>query len=387
MAGKMRGGVVKRGATWSYVIRAKDPATGVTKPKWVGGFATRGEAEAARDEARVAKRHGSYVAPDRMLVRDYLDEWLAGRASKLKPSTLLSYRRDLHRYVIPRIGGDRLQELSGARLEALYEELLREGGRDGDALSVRTVRYQHSILRKALGDAVRHRLIQVNPATMVELPSHPAGEAPKVKEMVRAWDAMQVRTFVEAVEEEPFGPLFTLALNTGLRRGELLGLRWSDIDLDGAVMNVRNNRVRLEGRTGQGTPKSGKVRSFKLDPMTLQLLRDLRRLQAEQRLAWPGVWGNPDDLVFAHEDGRPIAPDHVTKTFRRLVDALGLPPIRLHDCRHTYATLALQAGAPVKVVSERLGHATVAFTLDIYGHVLPADDQLAADLFHRHVYG
>nr|WP_164710947.1 site-specific integrase [Euzebya pacifica] len=359
----------------------------MTKPKWVGGFATRAEAEAARDDARVAKRHGSYVAPDRMLVRDYLDDWLAGRASKLKPSTLLSYRRDLHRYVIPRVGGDRLQELSGARLEVLYEELLREGGRDGGALSVRTVRYQHSILRKAFGDAVRLRPIQVNPATMVELPAHPAGHSPVARTDVRAWSADQLRTFVAGVEGEQFSELYVLALNTGLRRGELLGLRWGDVDLAGQRLHVRNNRVRVEKGTLQGTPKSGKTRSFNLDPTSLELLRNLRRRQSEQRLAWPGAWGNDDDLVFTHEEGRPIAPDHATKTFRRLVDGLGLPAIRLHDCRHTFATLALQAGVSPKVVSERLGHATVAFTLDVYGHVLPADDQLAAELFHRHVYG
>ena len=180
--------------------------------------------------------------------------------------------------------------------------------------------------------------------------------------------------------------MYVLALNTDLRRGELLGLRWADVDVAGQRLHVRNNRVRIEGGTTQGTPKSGKTRSFKLDPMTLELLRDLRRCQAEQRLAWPGEWGNGDDLVFTHEDGRPLAPDHVTKRSRALVDGLDLPAIRLHDTRHTFATLSLQAGVPVKVVSERLGHATVAFTLDVYGHVLPADDQLTAELFHRHVY-
>jgi Phage integrase, N-terminal SAM-like domain len=169
--GEMRDGVIKRGATWSYVVRVPDPETGVTRPRWVGGFASEGAAKAARDKARVAARGGQYVDRANVTVRDYLLEWLESHACSVKPKTLAGYRYDVEHYIIPRIGGQRLQGLRPAIVSKMYRDIAVEGGRRGGPLSARTIAHTHTTLRKALNDAVHiERLIPSNPAERAKRP-------------------------------------------------------------------------------------------------------------------------------------------------------------------------------------------------------------------------
>jgi integrase len=195
---------------------------------------------------------------------------------------------------------------------------------------------------------------------------------------MRSWTADELRAFLAASAQHPLFPLYRLAASTGMRRGEILGLRWKDVDLERRRLTVRQQLSRQGEAVSFGQPKTkAGRRSIALDPATINVLRALR----EARKVIVGQFGaayQPHDLVFARADGSPHDPDSVSHTFDRLVRAAGLPAIRLHDLRHTHATLALQAGVHPKVVQERLGHSSISVTLDLYSHAVPALEEDAA---------
>lgn len=295
-------------------------------------------------------------------LRDYLGEWLETQRARLQPTTWESYRGNVERYLAPALGGVELGALTAAVLERHYAALLARGGHCGRPLSLRTVHYAHAVLHKALADAVRLDFLPANPASRVQLPRlDPLRDGPRE---LRVWSGAQVRAFLDATRDDPLHDLWQLALVTGLRRGELLALRWTDLDLARRTLTVRHALTVVGGVQRLKPPKTSRIRTLHLDAVTVARL--VRRAQ-------------PDGFVFG--GGQPLDPMSVTRAFRTLVRRLDLPPIRLHDCRHVHASLLLAAGVPVKVVSERLGHATVGLTLDVYAHVLPAMDGEAAERF------
>lgn len=387
----MRGHVRQRGSTWTWYINLPADVSGKRRQDSKGGFRTKREAQRALGEAIHALEHGSYVAPSTKRLGEYLLGWLEVQRAHLKRSTLASYRSKIITHVIPRVGAVGLQQLTAGTLNRLYAELLASGGRGGGPLSVRSVEYVHAILRKALGDAFKTDLVAVNVALKATPPrrrdtaqstSVPAGEPPP------AWNAQQVRRFVDAAGADRLRAAYVVAVNNGLRRGEVLGLRWSDVDLTEGRLSVCQSLGVINHELDFTTTKTrNSRRSFYVDAVTVEALREHRELQNEDRLAWGAAWRDERGLVFTREDGSPVHPNWMIRQFARSARAAGLPPIRFHDLRHTYATLALQAGVPIKVVSTRLGHANIGITLNTYSHVLADDDQEAARLFHRHVYG
>jgi len=231
-APKMRDGLVQRGSTWSYVVRERDPGTGKSKQRWVGGFTTRAEARKARDAARHATNRGTFVAPASLTVGEYLDRWIDAHEVGLKPSTAISYRANISRYLRPAPGHERLQSLSPSRLSVLFRDLYEHGGKDGGPLSPRTVEFARAVLRRALQDAVVDRLLEVNPVIGTKRPR-------TVKPKHSTWTATQLRTFLAQLDDEHrWAPLWELAAGTGMRRGELLALRWSDIDLEHGLIPI-----------------------------------------------------------------------------------------------------------------------------------------------------
>jgi integrase len=278
-------------------------------------------------------------------------------------------------YVSPRIGDVLLQQLSVLDLDRLYATLATEGRqRGGGGLSLRTVRYVHAILSKALGDAERKGLVARNVTGLSSPPKSSATRAPERT----TWTSDELRSFLHMVESHRYGPLMRVAAMTGLRRSELCGLRWADVDLDAAVATVRQSVQLVRGRIVVGDVKTTRSRRrLDLDAGTVAVLRAHRRAQAAERLMVGAGWGNYG-LVFAAPDGRPLNPDTITQWFDRTVRRSELPRVRLHDLPHTHATHLLAAGVGIKIVSERLGHASVAFTLDVYGHVMPGQQASAA---------
>ena len=312
---------------------------------------------------------GSGIAVHSLTVGRYLDDWLTGKHA-LKPKTVAGYRDAINLYLVPDLGHIPLLELRAHHLDRLYESI--RIGKRGRPLSPSSIRRVHAALRSALNSAVKRRLIPYNPALHVEL-------EPENPKRPRPWTVEQCRTFLARSADDRLLALYHLLMVTGMRRGEAVGLRWSDLDLDGATVFIVQQIVEVRGRSVVSTPKTR--RSRRVVALDVDIVKALC-LHGEAQLAERRTWGlhvGPDDLVFSREDGRAFRPEYVTRHFQALSRTAGLPEIRLHDLRHTNASLSLAAGIDVKVVSERLGHATTAITADLYTHVIPRLGREAAD--------
>lgn len=403
----MKGHIEKRqtgkgGKVRYYVIveGPRDP-DGSRNRRSHGGYDRKRDARDALARILSRAQRGDYVEPSRRTVATFVDEWLERHCPaphpdedpekfRLRPATRASYRATLERHVIPRIGGVPLQKLTDAHLYGMYRDLGENGrvhGRGG--LSASSVAYVHTVLRLALEDAVEANYITKNPAKSKRA-KPPTREKRKRGGELNVWTPAQQRTFIDHVADHRLGALYALELNSGMRRGELLGLRWQDVDLDGSRLRIVQTLTTRGhySNVGLGAPKTDAgSRTFSIDPETVAWLRRHRTRQAEDRLALGTAWDNEHDLVFVAEDGTWIHPSSLSRSFKRLTKRAGLPVIRFHDLRHTYATTALAAGVPVKVVSERLGHSDISITLRTYGHVMPSMDEAAAATVASHVYG
>lgn len=377
MAGGRRGSVTQEAnGTWSFVVDTKDQE-GRRRQTRRRGFSTRRAAQAELTRVLTSIADNAYVAPQVGTLAAFLTEtWLPAVERTVKPSTFESYRRNVRLHAAGRgIGRRKLQDVDPTDLNGLYSELLA-GDSEHRALSNRSVAYVASILHRALRDAVRWQLIVRNPADAADPPRVTA------RPTMTTWSASELRTFLDGIDDDRLAGAWWLLASTGMRRGEVLGLRWQDIDLDGGVLRITRTLittdVQRKGDPGMawGTPKTAKGRrSVALDNPTIAALRTHRSRQLQERLALGSDYDD-GDLVVCREDGRPIHPKTMSYYFEQTAKRLGLPKIRLHDLRHTHATLALRAGVHPRVVQERLGHANVGVTLDTYSHV---DIQMQAD--------
>lgn len=383
----MRGSVVKRGSGYAVVVElGRDPETGKRRQKWHSGYRTRKEAERARVELLGRVDTGTYVETSKQTLSGFLAEWLVSIEPTVRPATLYSYRRNMGLHVEPYIGATPLQKIDAGTLNGLYARLLADGRRDRTGgLSKRSVRYVHTILHRALSDAVRWERLLRNPADAATPPSATASERPEMT----TWDAKTLRSFLDAsaAENDRYRAAWYLLATTGMRRGEVLGLRWADVDLTAATASIRQTVITVKRSVQFGTPKTAKGRrQISLDAGTVAVLREHRARQLEERLLMGAGWAD-HDLIFTKVDGAPLHPERFSREFDRRVARYGLERIRLHDLRHTWATLALGAGVHPKVVQERLGHANVSITLDVYSHATPAMSAAAADTVAAAVFG
>ena len=340
-------------------------------------FASRKEAQAALNKVLVEVEERSFVAAAKLTLGEYLkDEWLPAIEATLRPSSFRSYVQHVECHVCPHIGSVQLQKLSGSQINALYAKLALSGKQDGKTgLSPLSIRHVHAVLHRALKDAVRWERLTRSP---IEAADPPSIRGDGTRELT-TWSAEQLRAFLEATKAERLSPLWHLLAMTGLRRGEALGLRWEDVDLEAARISVRRALIPNGATVVVSEPKTAKGRrSVALDPETVAVLKRQAAQQLEDQTR-AKHWSETG-LVFTKEDGAAWHPEVVSRFFRQAVTRSTLPAIRLHDLRHTHATLALRAGIHPKVVSERLGHATIAITLDTYSHAIPAMQEEAATL-------
>ena len=305
---------------------------------------------------------------------EYLEQWLIGEAAHVSPATLRTYRVAIGR-VVDGLGDIPLSRLSGADVAAWPQHLLHpdDGGR---GLSPATVRNTRAVFHKALSDAVRLESLDRNPVAATDPPANVARKTTGV------WTAEELRRFLDHVSTHRLSLAFRLLATTGMRRGELLGLRWADVDWDRGALSVVRSLGLVDGVLVMSPGKTATSRRLVfLDAATVDDLRAYFHRAIEADAA------GDRDPVFAARGGGLVHPDSFSNTFDRLVAAAGVPRVRLHDLRHTYATLALQAGMHPVVLAERLGHSSVATTMDLYAHVTPAISRDGADIVANTLFG
>jgi integrase len=299
---------------------------------------------------------GLQPTSDRLTVASYLDDWLEASRPAVRPSTWTRYASMVRTQLAPRIGRLPLTKLSAGDVERMLREMTD--------LAPRTRHHARAILRTALARAVRHGVIARNAAALAEPPHVEHRE-------VESWDAVQVRTFLEAARGHRLEALFTVAVVTGLRQGELLGLRWSDVDLQAGTLTVRQSLQRVDGKLQAVEPKTPRSRrTVPLPELALSALR-------AHRAAQDGRIGSL--YLFTTPGGSPLDGTNVYHRFLEVAKAAGLPRIRFHSLRHTAASLLLAQGVHPRVVMEMLGHSTIALTMNTYSHVIPALERDAAD--------
>jgi integrase len=301
---------------------------------------------------------------------------VTGKKLELARSTWDGYRRNTERHILPALGRVAIRRLRPHHLEALYEQKLHPT--DGHKpLAPKTVLEIHLIIRSALNDAVRRGIVTRNVAYVAHAPK--LRSIPKVEQ--QAWTAQQLKGFLREAAGHRLFPALWLAANTGLRRSELLGLQWADVDLKAATLSINRGLVSVGYEVHLSRGKTGNSRrAIDLDATTVQVLSAWRDWQRTEQ-AVVGV--KPTGWVFTNATGEPIHPHSISQTFERIVKRAEVPRIRLHDLRHTHGTLLIKARVPVKVVSERLGHGNPAFTIDTYQHVVPGMQADAARVFQN----
>ena len=366
----MSGHITKRGkSSWAVVIDlGRDPVTGARKQLWRSVKGTKRDAEALLVQLLHQRENGIDAPPGRLTVAEYLQRWLSVYAQpNTAPKTFRRYEQIVRVHLLPVIGGTPLAKLRPLHIQEVYTQVLEKG------VSARTALHCHRVLREALQHALKWQLIPRNPADSVQPPRPQRYE-------IAAMGPDEVKRLLAAADETRYGDLIHLAALSGLRQGELMGLRWQDVDLEAGILHIR--------QTCQWLPRQGFIfrqpktyrsaRPVALSPASAQRLRQHRLRQLEERLA-AGPAYQDGGLVFANALGAPLHPTNLRRTWLRIADRAGLPRLRFHDLRHAHASLLLQQGVHPKIVSERLGHSTVGITLDTYSHVLPGLQAQAAN--------
>lgn len=349
---------------WTFAV---DVPTLESRRKTVrrGGFATRRAAQAELDKVLDRTRVG-VVNNDRQTVAEYLAGWIAEKQLKLKPKTWFDYDRHVRLELVPKLGAHRLEHLHHDHIRMFVADLTNAGR---GAVTVRRI---VSTLSSALTDAVKQRRLTHNPAQHVLLP--------RVESVERVpWTTGQAVRFLEHAASDRLGTLFEVIMGCGLRRGEAMALRWSDLDLDSRVLDVQRTVAEIGGKLVYSTPKTGaSAAGVGMSLRVVEALKLQRARQAVERAEWAEAY-EENDLVFARENGAPLWPKFVATRFRALAKAAGVPVIRVHDLRHMAATVMISQGVPLAIVSKMLRHSRVSITADLYGHLTREAAVQAAD--------
>ena len=375
----MKGHIRQRSkGSWTiWVELGHDPETGRRKQQ---ALTVRGSKKDAERELRAILTHievGAHVKPTKMTVGEYLEQWLRSYATvNTGPRTYEGYSGIVHAHLIPALGSISLVALQPQHIQAYYSKAIQSGRKDGKGgLSAQTICHDHRVLFEALRHAVKQDILIRNVAEAVDPPR------PEHKEM-STLGPESVNKLLDAVRGTHYYDLYYTAIYTGLRRSELLALRWNHIDVELATLSVVETIHQLRnGEYVVRQPKSKRGRRLiSLSPSLAILLRKHKEKQELDRMLL-GKPLLPNDLVFSNPDGTPLRPNSITRHFKNLTDSIGLKGVRFHDLRHTHATLMLQQGIHPKIVSERLGHSSIAITLDTYSHILPGLQEAAARKF------
>jgi integrase len=371
------GQVIKRGEK-KYLVRiflGRDKETGARS--WYNKTFHGTETDAKKWLTMALRRRdmGEPIEDTGRSLSSWLDEWLKMKAKTVRPRTLEIYTKNIERHVKPAIGNRKLSAVAAGDIQKLYSDLA------GKKMSAKTISLIHAMLTGSFRQALRLELIRKSPMMAVDPPRIP-------KKEMRAMTAEQAQAFLKAADERPHGCWLALLLATGCRPGESQALKWGDLNLQAGTVTIQRNLVRLDKQWQFGEPKTASGRrTIPLSPGMVKRLSDHRRAQNEVRLKAGPKW-KAHDLVFCNSTGEPYSVGYLEKEWKKALAAAGLPAtFRSYDARHTTATLLLQDKLSPKVVSERLGHANVNITLNVYGHVLPGMQEEATERLEKLIFG
>ena len=356
----------------------RDPGTGKQIQRSVYG-STQKEVRQKLSQAIAAVDEGTYTAPSKMTVGQWLDIWAAEYLGGVKPKTVESYNCQIRNHIKPAMAAIKLDALDAHTVQKFYNRLSAE--RDGKpGLSPKSVQIVHGVLHKALQQAVEIGYIRFNPADACK---RPRAEKPEIKPLDN--DAMA--SFVKAIQGHRFETIYLTMLFTGMRRGEVCGLTWDCVDLERGTILINKQLQNVPGQPGEYrliSTKNSKGRTITAAASVVQLLRKHRAQQLRDRLKAGPIWED-SGLVFCNEAGGHLSPSTVYHSYKRIMASIGLPDARLHDLRHSYAVAALRAGDDIKTVQGNLGHHAASFTLDVYGHVTEEMKQASADRMEQYI--
>ncbi len=374
--------VTRNGKEYVYwearLTTGRDPGTGRQIQRSFTGK-TQKEVRQKLAQAVAELDGGTYTAPSRLTVGQWLDIWQRDYLGGVKPSTALNYEQHVRNHIKPALGAIRLEALTGPAIQGFYNGLCRpqEGG---PGLSPKTVKNVHGVLHKALQQAVRVGYLRFNPADACELPRVERKE-------IKPLDDAAIGAFMQAIQGHPFEAVYLTLLFTGMRRGEVCGLLWDCVDLERGTIRIDKQLQNVPGRPGEFRlvpTKNSKGRTITAAASVVKLLKRHKAQQAEARLLAGPLWQD-SGFVFCNAVGAHLSPHTVYHAYKRVVASIGLPDARLHDLRHSYAVASLRAGDDVKTVQGNLGHHAAAFTLDVYGHITEDMKQASADRMEEYI--
>lgn len=354
-----------------------DPGTGKQVQRSISGK-TQKEVRQKLQAATSAIVAGTYVAPCKMTLGEWLDIWKNEYLGSVKPLTVKDYYNQIDNHIKPAMGAVRLDSLETHMIQRFYNTLTDKGGKP---LSPKTVKNIHGVLHKALQQAIANGYISQNPAAACILPKI---QKPEIKPL----EPDEIAVFLKEANKDSYSNLFTVAIFTGMRQGELLGLSWENVDFKNGVIYVKQQLQCKDGEYFFCTPKSGKGRTIAPASVVMDALHQQWRDQRMASMEAGEAWSNPNNLVFTDPMGKNLVRRTVVKHFKSVVQRVGIPDARFHDLRHSFAVTSLQAGDDIKTVQANLGHATAAFTLDVYGHVsekMRSDSATRMQLFYESI--
>ena len=376
---------IVNGKTYTYYearyTEGFDPGTGKQIQRSISGK-TQKEVAQKLKAAIAALDTGTYIAPCKMTVGEWMDAWSKQYLGGVKESTVAAYNATIRTHIKPGIGAVRIDALDTNLVQNFYNRL-REPTKDRDAVSPKTVKNVHGILHKALQQAVANGYIRFNPTNACVLPRIE-------KKELQPLDEAETKLFLDAVKGHPLELLYTVTLFTGMREGEALGLTWDRVDfMRGTILISRQlqKEKKAGGQFRLVSLKNDKPRRIMPAPWVMQLLRDRKLQQYEHKEKAGAAWSNPMNLVFTNELGGHLIPQTVVRHFKEIVSSIGRPDARFHDLRHSYAVASLRSGDDIKTVQGNLGHATAAFTLDVYGHVTNQMQEASAVRMEAYIKG
>jgi integrase len=369
----MKGATKKEGSSWYYVVMLGYKANGKPNQKKKRGFRTQKEAKMALNKVIYEYQTGIYVEPSTMLYADLLKQWLEQKKRSVQTSTYIAYELYVKKHIIPALGHYQLSKIKPLNLIDFQKKLYEEAN-----LSGTSVQKIHTTVKDSLTFACKMELIAKNPADSIERPKRDDKE-------IEVWDIDEVKRFLEFSKDDPFFIVYHLALTTGMRQSEILGIRWKDIAIENKKITIKQVMCNFEKKPKPGAKSKAGKRMILFGDETIEALLKHKRNQEKDK-AIAGDLYKDQDLVACTSIGTRINPSNLRRSFYRQVKNAELKKIRFHDLRHTHATLCLSLNLHPKIVSERLGHSNVKITLDTYSHVLPNLQNEAVNEISRAIF-